>query len=147
MKLVVCGVAGFALLAAGLIADTKVKMTDLPAAVQAAVKEQTKNATLVGVSKEADKGKTLYEVETKIGGKTRDLLLDANGTVVEIEDEIELSAVPTAAQQAIQKKAAGGTIKKVEKLTKGVSISYEVALLKNGKSSEFAVNPDGSPAK
>jgi len=31
--------------------------------VQAAVREQTKNATLVGLSIEKEKGKTLYEIE------------------------------------------------------------------------------------
>src|SRR5712672_1868503 len=85
---------GLIALAAPIIAETKVKMADLPPAVQAAVKEQTKNATLVGLSKEKEKGKTMYEVETKVAGKTRDLLLDSTGVVVEVEEQIEMSAVP-----------------------------------------------------
>ena len=64
----------FALLgAAAFAADTKVKLESLPPAVQAAVKQQTKNATLVGLSTEKEKGKTTYEVETTVNGKSRDL--------------------------------------------------------------------------
>src|SRR5450759_2756719 len=104
MRLLKSFILTAALIAPALIADTKVKMTDLPAAVQAAVKEQTKTATLVGLSKEVEKGKTLYEVETKVNGKTRDLLLDSTGAVVETEDEVDLDSIPNAAKAAIKKK-------------------------------------------
>jgi uncharacterized membrane protein YkoI len=69
---------------AALAAEKKVKFEQLPPAVQAAVREQTKNATLVGLSAEKEKGKTVYEVETEIDGKSRDLLLDQTGTIVVI---------------------------------------------------------------
>jgi uncharacterized membrane protein YkoI len=130
-----------------LLADTKIKMEDLPPAVQAAVKEQIKNATLVGLSKEVEKGKTMYEVETKVNGKARDLVLDAAGKVVSVEEEVDIATIPAAAKAAIEKKATGGKIKKVETVTEGSKVSYEAAIEKNGKSSEFAVNADGSVHK
>ena len=43
-------------------------------------------------------------------GKTRDLLLDATGKLIEVEDETDLKSIPSAAREAIQKKAAGGTV-------------------------------------
>src|ERR1700680_564151 len=92
------------ILACGAIAESKIKMEDLPPAVQKAAREQAKNATLVGLSKEVEGGRTLYEVETKVNGKTRDLLLDQNGSVVEIEEEVDLSSLPVAAKEAIQQK-------------------------------------------
>ncbi len=138
----------FFLFTAAMVADTKVKMEDLPPAVQKAVKEQTKSAALVGLSKEVEKGKTMYEVETKVNGKSRDLLLDSTGAVVEVEEEVDLSSVPAAAKAAIEKKAAGGTIKKVETVTKGSSVSYEAAIkTKAGKNIEVGVNADGSVHK
>jgi len=141
MKLVL----GAALLAATLIAaETKVKMESLPPAVQSAVKELTKNAELVGLSKEVEKGKTMYEVETKVNGKTRDLLLDSTGKVVEVEEEVDINSIPAAAKQAIEKKATGGKVKRVETVTKGSVVTYEAAIQKNGKSSEIMVNADGS---
>jgi len=139
----------FALLgAAAFAADTKVKLESLPPAVQAAVKQQTKNATLVGLSTEKEKGKTTYEVETTVNGKSRDLVLDKSGAVLETEDEVELNTIPAAAQAALQKRAGTGTIAKVEKLTAGSSVSYEAAIkTRTGKTIEAAVNADGTAHK
>ena len=129
-------------------ADTKVKLESLPPAVQAAVKEQTRNATLVGLSTEKEKGKTTYEVETTVNGKSRDLVLDKTGAILETEDQVELNSIPAPAKAALQKRAGTGTITKVEKLTAGSSVSYEAAIkTKSGKATEAAVNADGSPHK
>lgn len=131
-----------------LLAESKLRLEQLPPAVQASVKEQTKNATLVGLSKETEKGKTMYEVETKVDGRSRDLVLDTTGKVLQVEEEVDLSTIPAPAKDAIEKKAAGGTIRKVEKLTAGSTVSYEAALTsKSGKKSEFGVNADGTPHK
>ena len=136
------------LISAMLMGETKVSIESLPAAVQAAVKEQTKNATLVGLSRETEHGKTQYEVETTVNGKSRDVTLDKTGAVIEVEEQVEIETVPAAAKAAIEKKAATGKITKVEKLTAGSAISYEAAITtKAGKKTEFGVNADGSPHK
>jgi uncharacterized membrane protein YkoI len=128
--------------------EKKLKMEDLPPAVQSAVKEQTKSATLVGLAKETEKGQTLYEVETKVDGKTRDMMLDKTGAIQSVEEEVDLDSIPAPAKAAIQKRAAGGTVEKVEKLTEGSNVSYEAAIKsKSGKKSEAAVNADGSVHK
>jgi uncharacterized protein with beta-barrel porin domain len=142
-------ILGLALLGAiAFAAETKVKLESLPPAVQAAVKERTRNATLVGLSTEKEKGKTTYEVETTVNGKSRDLVLDKTGAILETEDEVELNSIPAPAKAALQKRAGAGTIIKVEKLTAGSSISYEAAIkTKSGKTIEAAVNADGAPHK
>ncbi len=129
-------------------ADTRVKLEDLPSAVQNTVKEQTKAGTLAGLAKEVEKGKTMYEVETKVNGKTRDLMLNETGEIMSIEEEVDLDSIPAPAKAAIQKRAAGGSVEKVEKLTEGSKVSYEAALKsKTGKKLEAAVNADGSAHK
>jgi uncharacterized membrane protein YkoI len=131
-----------------LLADTKIKMEDLPAAVQQAVKEQIKDATLVGLSKEVEKGKTTYEAETKVKGKSRDIEFDSKGAVLSIEQEVDMASIPAAAKAAIEQKTAGGTIKKVESVTSGTAVRYEAAVkTKAGKNIEIAVNADGSVHK
>ena len=146
MNLLLVSALGAVLLVPAVAAD-KAKIEDLPAAVQASVKEQTRNATLVSISKEVEKGKTVYEVETSVNGKTRDLMLDAAGKVTSIEEEADLAGIPDAARQAIQKRAAGGTVKKVEIVTVGSIVTYEAAIQKGGKSFEMTVNADGSAHK
>ncbi len=138
-----------ALAMVGLVATTaaaeqKIKMSELPAAVQATVKAETANATLLGIAKEIEQGKTVFEVETKVGTKTRDFAVDAAGKVIEVEEETDLASVPAAVKTTIDKQSAGGTLTRIEKVTQGSTVSYEVGLKKNGKHSEFTVNADGS---
>jgi uncharacterized membrane protein YkoI len=147
MKYIVNFAAVSLLLIPALSADTKVKMADLPPAVQAAVKEQTKTATLVGLSKETENGKTTYEAETAVNGKSRDVSFDKTGAIVGVEQEVDLDSLPVASKAAIQKKVGSGKLKKVESVTEGKSVSYEATIEKAGKSSEVGVNADGTPHK
>ena len=138
----------FLLAAATLTALEKtVKMADLPPAVQKAVQEQTQGATLQGISKEKENGKTQYEVETVSNGLTRDMMIDASGAVTSVEQEVKLDSLPAPAKAAIEKRAGSGKIVKVETVTKGQSVTYEAAVKKGLKTSEFSVNADGSPAR
>jgi uncharacterized membrane protein YkoI len=142
------------LIALGLIgavgaiaAEKKVKMQDLPPAVQQAVKEQTKTAALLGLTQEVENGKTVYEAETKVNGRGRDVTIDSSGAVLEVEEEVTLDSIPAAARAAIEKEAAGGKITKVETVTKGKTVTYEAALTKKGKKSEVSFTADGEPVK
>jgi uncharacterized membrane protein YkoI len=129
-------------------AEKKIQSKDLPPAVQKAVPAETKGAEIKGYNQETEKGKTFYEVETMLNGKSRDLLFDASGALVEVEEEVALDSIPSAAKAAIQKRAASGKVNKVESVTKGQSVNYEAEITsKTGKRSEVAVKPDGSSAK
>jgi uncharacterized membrane protein YkoI len=148
MKILQSLIFGAVLFTTALVADTKVKVEDLPAAVQKTVKEQTQNAKLVGVSTEKEGGKTVYELETTVNGKSRDLMIDSAGAILSVEVEVALDSIPAAAQTAIQKKAGGGKITKVETVTTGSEVSYEAAYTsKSGKKAEVGVNADGTPHK
>jgi len=137
------GILGaFALLVCA--AEQKVKLADLPAPVQQTVQEQTRNATLKGLSKEVERGKTLYEIETIANGKSRDLLVDASGQIVELEEATTLDKVPAAVRSALAKT---GKILKIEMVTKGDVVSYEALVSKDGKKREVALTADGTIQK
>lgn len=137
----------FVSLMAAAAQEKGLKVKDLPPAVQKTVQEQLKGAELKGLSKETAKGKTIYELETTVNGKTRDLLIDANGAVLEVEEATALDAIPAPARTAFQKAATGGKIKTVEILTKGGKVTYEAAISKGGKNSEIQVTADGTVVK
>ena len=129
-------------------AEKRVKMESLPPAVQKTVQEQAKGATIRGLSIEIEDGKTFYEAELKINGHNKDVLIDPNGAVVEVEEEVALDSLPAAVKDAIQKHAAKGQIVLVESVSKNDTIvAYEAKIKTAGKTSEIAVKPDGSPAK
>ena len=79
-----------------------------------------------------------------MNGHSRDLLLDAGGSVIEIEETIQLDAVPGAVRSALT--ARGGVVS-LEQVTRGKTISYEATVERNGKKSEVAVNTEGKPSK
>ena len=139
--------AGTVVVAVGMSASAGAKgvqLKNLPAAVQKSVQDQTKGATLVGVSEEKEKGKVIYEVETKVNGRTRDLLFDGAGTLLEVEEEVAVETLPAAVQSAL---TARGTVLKVEALTKGSTVTYEAQVEKNRKKSEVVVDANGNPVK
>ena len=129
-------------------AEKRVKMESLPPAVQKTVQEQAKGATIRGLSIEIEDGKTFYEAELKVNGHNKDVLIDPNGAVVEVEEEVALDSLPAAAKDAIQKRAAKGQIVLVESVSKNDAVvAYEAKIKTAGKTSEVKVNPDGSPAR
>lgn len=94
-------------LSIGFAGETSVKMKDLPPAVQKTVQEQTKGAQIKGLSKEVEKGKTTYEVETTVNGKSRDLLIDLSGALVSVEEPVAIGTIPAAARATMERLAGG----------------------------------------
>jgi hypothetical protein len=139
---------GMWLCAAALIQaqETRVKMADLPDAVKHTVEEQSKGATIRGFTKEVEKGKTYYEAELTVDGHHKDILMDASGAVVEVEERVSMDAVPAAAKAGLEKRAGKGKITSVESITKGGKIvAYEAVVQTGTKKSEIQVDRDGKP--
>ena len=125
--------------------EKKVKMKDLPKAVQQTVREQGKGATIGGLSKEVEHGKTYYEVELKVNGHGKDILIDPAGAIVEIEEEVTMASLPPAVRAAIEAKAGKGRIVKIESITKNNTlVAYEAQVNAAGKKSEIKVGPEGN---
>ena len=124
--------------------EKKIKRSDLPAPVQAAVEAQGQGATVRSFSKEKEKGQTYYEAELEVGGHTKDILMDPHGNVVEVEEEVALDMLPAAVREGLQKKAGAGKLVKVESLTKHDRlVAYEAQVITKGKKSEVQVGPHG----
>jgi len=123
--------------------EKKVDRSKLPAAVQATIDRESAGATIKGYSKEKEKGVTAYEVELVMNGRTRDVLIDTNGNVLESEQEVAFDSLSPAVQSAIKELAGKGTIGIVESITKnGQIVAYE-AHIKGGKHHEVQVGPNG----
>jgi hypothetical protein len=81
-----------------------------------------------------------------VNGHGKDVSMDANGVVTEVEEEVALDALPPAVKAAITDKAGKGTLGKIESLTKGGKlVAYEAHVMTDGKKSEIQVGPDGKP--
>src|SRR5260370_212590 len=124
--------------------EKRLKMKDLPQAVQKTVKEQGKDATLKGLRSEVENGKTEYEAEFTVDGHSRNVTIDPQGNVIEVEEEVALSSLSEAVQKGIKDGAGRGQILKVESVSKGGKVEKYEALVKTaGKKSEVQVDTDG----
>jgi len=129
-------------------AEKRVKMANLPPAVQKTVQEQSQGATIRGLSIEEENGKTFYEAELKVNGHNKDVLIDPTGAIVEVEEQVTLESLPPAAKTALEKQAGKGKITFVESVTKGSSVvAYEAKIKTAGKTSEIKVSPEGAAVK
>jgi uncharacterized membrane protein YkoI len=139
--------AGGLLLAGGASAqEKKIKRSDLPPAVEKTVAAQSAGATIRGFSTEKEKGQILYEVEMTVNGHSKDISMAADGSIVEIEEQVALDSLSPEIKAGLQAKAGKGKILKVESLTKKDKlVAYEAQVETNGKKSEVQVGPDGKP--
>jgi hypothetical protein len=124
--------------------EKRVRMNSLPGVVRKTVLEQSKGAVIRGLSKEVENGKTFYEVELKVAGHNKDILIDSTGAIVEIEEQVELSSLPPAVRATIEAKAGSGKVMLVESITKGGAIvAYEAHVKTGTRWSEIVVGTDG----
>src|SRR5438132_136372 len=86
------------LLLPALSQEKQIKRADLPPAVEKTVADQSKGATIRGFSQEKEDGQTLYEAELMVDGHSKDILMDAKGNIVEVEEQVALGSLPKAVQ-------------------------------------------------
>jgi uncharacterized membrane protein YkoI len=126
--------------------EKKIPRADLPPAVEKTVAAQSQGAVIKGFSQEKENGQTYYEAEMTVSGHSRDVLIDVNGAVVEIEEQVAFDSLPPAVKEGLQAKAGAGKILKVESLTKHDKlVAYEAKVETDGKKTEIQVGPDGKP--
>ena len=110
IKSVVSGIAALALvagLAVNASADEKAKsekeltIADVPAAVQAAIKQFAGSSAIEKITKESEDNKVIYEASVKIDGTKQAVEVSADGTVLQTEKTVALKDTPAAIQAAI----------------------------------------------
>ena len=124
--------------------EKKITRAQLPAAVEKTVARESQGATINGFATEIENGKRLYEVELTVDGHSKDISMDKNGDIVEIEEEVAMDSLPASVQEGLRKAAGAGTIGKIESLTKrGKLVAYEGHVKTGAKRSEIQVGPNG----
>ena len=125
-------------------AEKSIRRSDLPLAVEKALQQQVKGATIKGFATETENGHLVYEAELIVDGHTKDVQFDANGTLQEIEEEVSFDTLSPQVKAALTAKAKGGTVRKVESLRKKDKlVAYEAQIDKGGRHREIQVGPNG----
>ncbi len=144
-KVLTLTVAVIALVESSQLRAQKVQLKDLPPAVRATVEAETKTATLKGLSKEKENGKVVYELESLVNGRTRDLMIDSAGKVYVIEEQLDVDKAPAPVKAALQAK---GRILMLESVMENGKTHYEGRIqTKAGKKIAIELDAAGTPIK
>src|SRR5215467_11266187 len=95
---------------AGQEHEKKIQRTDLPAPVEKTVAAQSQGATIKGFSEENENGQTYYEAEMMVSGHSKDVLIDKDGDIVEVEEQVAFNSLPDAVKESLHSKAGRGKI-------------------------------------
>jgi uncharacterized membrane protein YkoI len=124
--------------------ERPISRRNLPKVVAQTADRETQGAILKGYSTEREHGQTVYEVETIVAGRTRDLEIASDGSLMGVEEEVSLESLNKQVRSSLMEKAKGADIRKVESLTKhGELVAYEASVIKDGKKREIQVGPAG----
>ena len=133
-------------LASAPAAPVKITLAQMPEAVQKTVKAETAGGKIRGLYKETDEsGKTIYEVESLVKNRTKDLNIAEDGTVLVCELQMTLAEVPASVRETMLSAAGKRKIRMIESVTKNGSLAYYEAHVGAGKTlEEITVGLDGA---
>lgn len=131
-----------ALTSAAQAQERTVTAAQVPAAVRDAFRRAYPNATARKYASERENGRTVYEIESLEGTTHRDLLISADGTILETETLLTAAELPAPVRTAAE--ANGRRIQRAEITVAGRDTTYEIVL--RGRSGELKFLGNGQPA-
>ena len=146
----VASLAVFGMLVSATAAQEKVEADKLPQKVKDAVKARFPGHMITQATKELENGAVVYDIEMTVGGKKHEMDCKEDGTIVDIQNEIDAKDLPAAALNAIKAKYPGSTIKEVGEILvvkdkKETRDHFEVVIeTADKKEMELTVSLDGS---
>ncbi len=118
--------------------DEEVPFEKSPAATQATFKAEAFGEKIATLAKDLKYGVTIYEAVVEHRGKSYEIVVSDDGTLVEkvlvIDDEeVEITACPPLVQTALKKHAKGGMIDGITRSTGLGKPTFEAEVETNGK--------------
>ena len=140
---ILAGIAlGLAVSVAALGAAKTIKPSKLPAAVQRTAEQQSAGATVTGYSKDKAEGIVIYRMDLVAEGLARGIVMDAQGNVLSIEQELAWSDLPADIQKTFEDASRKGQLGEVSTITEdGALVAYEAYLVVNGERARVRVTP------
>jgi uncharacterized membrane protein YkoI len=115
---------------------------------RATVDNETAGGHVDKITREVERGKTVYDVEATVGGKHMEYLIaDADGTLLGTEVPIEFEQLPEPVRAATEKYFGTTSGLMVMKGVEYGETHYEIEGPKNGKKVEVTFDPAGKVSK
>ena|SRR6201996_4934077 len=95
------------------IAERRITKSDLPAPVQQTADAQSAGAAIVGYAKDIEERKVEYEVQLMVDGHTKDVTIDPQGNLLEVEEQVQTDALPASVLSGLHAQAGKAGLQKL----------------------------------
>ena len=124
----------------------KIKKGDLPEEVRRTAERESEGARVVAYWLDEDDGASIYEVDLKVDGHDKGVLIGSDGEVIAVQEEVAWGDLDPAVQEGIRNLAGGGRIGKAHSVTQGGDVvGYGADVDRDGRTIHVEVGPDGQP--
>jgi len=115
---------------------------------QATITKEVGSGHVDKITKEVERGKTVYDVEATVNGKHMEYLIaDKDGELLGTEVPIEFAQLPQPVQASTEKYFGTSTGLTIMKGVEYGETHYEIEGMKKGKKVEVTFNPEGKKGK
>lgn len=132
-------------------AEKRIKKSEVPKAVLAAVTTKYPNAEMTGFAQEDDAGKSVFEVQLKVGKLRTELIVTPEGKIVTEESVVTMKEVPEAVRVTLTSSVyAKSKVIKIEMVTDGErpnAPTYEIFVKHEHKVHELVFTATGELTK
>ena len=124
----------------------KLQQSDLPEAVQATAAKETAQGKVTGIWQRDQEGAVVYEVDLVVDGHARGVLINPEGVVVAVQEEVPWNKLDPSIQSGIQSQAGDGKVATVYSISRdGKLLRYIAIVDKGGQKTKVEVGADGAP--
>ena len=111
----VCLAAALVATAGASVAEDRLKKSDLPAAVQKTADAESIDATVLGYTKNIEHRHVEYEVQLMVGDHTKDVTIDPQGNILEVEEQIAPEVLPANVFHGLSVQAGKGRLRRLNR--------------------------------
>lgn len=139
----IAGIAlGLVLSVSALGAEKKIKQSKLPPAVQQTAEAQSAGATVSGYTINKVDDVATYRMNLVAEGLARTVVMDSEGSVLSVEQEVGWNDLPVAVQKDFENATSKGKLGAVSTVTtNGTLVAYEAYLITGGERAKVRVKP------
>ncbi len=119
------------------------KLADLPPATQVTVKQQSQGGTLRNLWVGRNKGEKVYGAVIMVAGKRKEVVVNAEGKVVDAVQEISVESLPAAVRKTVKEQTQGAKLLSASKEIENGAVKYEIETDVQGRSRNISLDGAG----
>src|SRR5262245_10975498 len=128
--------------------EQNVTLAKVSEPARATINKETAGGQIEKITKEIERGKTVYDVEATVGGKHLEYLIaDADGAVLGTEVPIPFEQLPAPVRVAAENYFGASTGLAAMKGVEYGETHFEIEGMKHGKKVEVTFDPEGRRAR